>query len=800
MATRINIASKNIITLPVVAMRGFVAFPNNQTNFDVGRSQSKNAVEYAVANSSQVFLVAQKDILVDAPLQNDLYTYGVVAEVQQILRISENYAKVLSKCLYRARMIDFHPEGEYYTAELIRSDVKHLKEQEYEPAEAMMRLIRDELTSYMEHFPRLAADIMLNALSITNPARFAEYLAFSLNLPVKDKQAVLDCSETPKRLDILLDSIIQENRVLNIEQDINDKVQESMDQNQREYYLREQMRVISSELGDTVDSVTEADEYRSRIKALPLDDDNKKKLYKEVDRFLQTPSNSQESAVIRSYLDTVLDLPWSAFSEDSYDIKRAEKILNRDHYGLEKVKERILEYLAVKHFSPNPGAQILCLVGPPGVGKTSIAHSIAECIGRKFVRMSLGGVHDESEIRGHRRTYVASMPGRIISAIQQANTSNPVILLDEIDKLGNDYKGDPSSALLEVLDPEQNATFKDNFLDVPYDLSKVMFITTANNASAIPGPLYDRMDVIELASYTREEKLKIAKIHLLKKQMTLYGVSASQFSITDSALYSIIDDYAREAGVRELERKLMTLLRKAIRKIVAGEVESVKITPAVIEEYLGVKLTHGSLVKHTPSVGIVNGLAWTSIGGTVMPIEAVIFKGTGKLEVTGSLGDVMKESVRLAMTNLRLLAPKYSIPDDFFTENDIHVHAPEGAVPKDGPSAGVTLLTALVSAASGIKVKKDITMTGEITLKGDVLPIGGLNEKLIAAYKEKLFTVLIPRDNMPDLAEVTPEVVKKLNIIPVSDVNEVLQYALEDAPKKHSSKSLDAISSPVLLS
>ncbi len=784
MATKISLKPNNVVTLPLVAMRGVVMFPDTVNHFDVGRERSIKAVEYAVKTGSPIFLIPQRDMAVEEPSKSDLYKYGVVADIQQVLRVSDSFVKVLASCRHRARLIEMHSDGDFYTVDVIRSGVHALKASDEEAADALVRVIRDQLQKYIEHYPRLAGDIVIAAYGSGDPARFAEFLAFNLNLPLADKQAVLECSNVLGRLKLLHDALLRENNVLDIERDINDKVQEAMDQNQREYYLREQLKAISTELGEGPDTVTESEEYRAKIKELPLAEEHKKKLLKEVERLMQTPSNSQEAAVIRTYLDTLVELPWKTFSKDNYDLKRAEKILNRDHYGLKKVKERILEYIAVKSLTDNPGAQILCLVGPPGVGKTSVARSIAECLGRKFVRMSLGGVHDESEIRGHRRTYVAAMPGRIINAVEQAGTANPLILLDEIDKLGKDYRGDPSSALLEVLDPEQNATFRDHFLDVPFDLSKVMFITTANDASAIPAPLYDRMDVIELSSYTREDKFKIAKQHLIKKQLEKHGLDRTRFSLTDSALYSLIDDYTREAGVRELERKLASVIRKAAKKIVSGESESVKVTAAMLEGMLGVKLTHGSIVSHLSTVGLVNGLAWTSVGGEVMPIEVVAVKGSGKLEITGSLGDVMKESAKLAVSNTRLLSGRYAIPEGLMTEWDIHIHAPEGAVPKDGPSAGVTLVTALVSALTGLPVRKDIAMTGEITLKGRVLPIGGLKEKLIAAYKEKLSTVLIPKDNVCDLQDIPEEVLKALDIVPVDTVEAVLKRALVQSPRR----------------
>ena len=570
----------------------------------------------------------------------------------------------------------------------------------------------------------------------------------------------------------------QECQVLEIERDLDDKVNASLDKGQREYYLREQMHIISEELGDSEDTRAEADTYRQKVLALKLDEESNEKLLKECDRLARMQSNSAESGVIRSYLDTCLGLPWHVTTEDDLDQAHARKVLDREHYGLQKVKERILELLAVRKLNTEVKGQIVCLVGPPGVGKTSIAHSIADCMGRKFARMSLGGVHDEAEIRGHRRTYIGAMPGRIISAINSAKSSNPVILLDEIDKLAGDYKGDPSSALLEVLDPEQNRTFKDNYLDIPFDLSEVLFITTANDASTIPGPLYDRMDVIELPSYTRTEKFNIAKRHLLPKQLKNNGLDG-KVSMTSGALYEIIDGYTREAGVRNLERTITSVLRKCAQKIAAGETEKISVSGTMVKSLLGPEKVKPTFISRADSVGIANGLAWTSVGGEMLPVEvAVIPNGTGKIEITGSLGDVMKESAQLAVTYARVHAEEYGIAPDRFKNTDLHIHAPEGAVPKDGPSAGVTLTTALVSALSGIPVRHDLAMTGEITLHGNVLPIGGLKEKSMAAFREGISTVLIPKENATDLYEVDAEVKEKIHFIPVERLSQVLKHAL----------------------
>jgi len=786
MIAKVSQHAAELETLPVIPMRGMMVFPDTVNHFDVGRPKTIAAIDSALKSGGKVFIVAQRDITVDEPDASDLYRYGVVAEVKQALKFSDNFLKVLVECGHRAKLMQLYRDKEYLYADVIDAPVKSLKASDMDNADALVRSIRDQLDSYMDFFPKLANDVMLEAFGNKSYNKFLETIANNLPFDYAEKQKILEEQDIIKRLQLLLSIMIRENNVLDIEKEISDKVHDQMDKNQREYYLREQMKVIATELGDNPDIADEGMEYREKIRALPIEPENIKKLEKEVDRLMQMPGNSQEASVIRTYLDTVIDLPWNTSTTDKFNLAAAQKILDREHYGLEKVKERILEYIAVRSLTDKINAQIICLVGPPGVGKTSIAKAVAECLGRKFVRMSLGGVRDEAEIRGHRRTYVASMPGRIINAIQQAGTNNPLVLLDEIDKLGNDFRGDPASALLEVLDPEQNKTFRDHFIDMPFDLSKVMFITTANNESTIPEPLLDRMEKIELSSYTRLEKFKIAKLHLIKKQIAANGLTKEQFSITDKALYTIIDDYNRESGVRSLERSLAKLIRKSAKMIVAGEKESVKVDTSNIESMLGPRIIRNNSNVHKSQVGVANGLAWTSVGGVMMPIETVVIRGNGKIEATGSLGDVMKESAKLAVTCARTLPKEYGVPENLVSEYDIHIHAPEGAVPKDGPSAGVTLTLSLVSAVSGVPVKPDIAMTGEITLKGNVLAIGGLKEKLIAAHEEKMKIVLIPRDNLQDLAEISNEVTEGLEIIPVDTVLDVLNIALDkpDKPEK----------------
>ena len=769
--------TRNVSVLPAIALRGLVVFPNNIVHFEVGRAKSIAAIEAAMHANSSVFLVAQKEMDVEEPTMPDLYGYGVIAEIKQVLRVSDDLVKVLVEGKTRARLLELN-DGDFLQASVRPVPVRGIGADKRTQTEALVRSLKDCFEEYLSYSPQISKDVIYNIVSSDSPLFLSEYMPANLLLKYEDKQTILNESSLLSRLEKLLMLLRQECQVLEIERDLDDKVNASLDKGQREYYLREQMHIISEELGDSEDTRAEADTYRQKIAALKLDDESTEKLLKECDRLARMQSNSAESGVIRSYLDTCLGLPWHITTEDDLDQAHARRVLDREHYGLQKVKERILELLAVRKLNTEVKGQIVCLVGPPGVGKTSIAHSIADCMGRKFARKSLGGVHDEAEIRGHRRTYIGAMPGRIISAINSAKSSNPVILLDEIDKLAGDYKGDPSSALLEVLDPEQNRTFKDNYLDIPFDLSEVLFITTANDASTIPGPLYDRMDVIELPSYTRTEKFNIAKRHLLPKQLKNNGLDG-KVTMTSGAIYEIIDGYTREAGVRNLERTITSVLRKCAQKIAAGETEKISVSGTMVKSLLGPEKVKPTFISRTDSVGIANGLAWTSVGGEMLPVEvAVIPNGTGKIEITGSLGDVMKESAQLAVTYARVHAEEYGIAPDRFKNTDLHIHAPEGAVPKDGPSAGVTLTTALVSALSGIPVRHDLAMTGEITLHGNVLPIGGLKEKSMAAFREGISTVLIPKENATDLYEVDAEVKEKIHFIPVERLSQVLKHAL----------------------
>lgn len=770
------------LTLPAIALRGLVVFPNNVVHFEVGRPQSIAAVQSAMEHNSHIFLIAQKDMDLDNPGFSDLYNYGVVSEVKQILRVSDDLVKVLVEGKYRARLLKLNTEGDYLEATVKQSPVRQVRQADAERAEALVRTVREAFEEYLSLNPQLPKDVIYNIITNENPAYLSEYVPSNLLFKYADKQKILDESSVLSRLEMLVKIFSKETKILSIEKEIQEKVSEQMDKNQRDYFLREQMRAISDELDDPDDTREEAENYRKKIDSLPLTEEAREKLLKEADRLFKMQGNSQEASVIRTYLDICLELPWDRTTPDTMDVAKAQAILDREHYGLTKVKDRILEILAVHKLSNQLPSQIICLVGPPGVGKTSIATSIAKCLGRKYARMSLGGVRDEAEIRGHRRTYIGAMPGKIISSINTAKTNNPVILLDEVDKLASDFRGDPAAALLEALDPEQNSSFKDLYLDIPFDLSKVLFITTANTTDTIPRPLLDRMDVIELPSYTRIEKFNIAKRHLLPKQLKLNGLKG-KVRLTDSALYALVDGYTQEAGVRGLERVITEVLRKCAKKIALEESQEegqvITVAAKNLAALIGPVRVKPNYSNKTNAVGIANGLAWTSVGGELLPIEVqIIENGTGQLELTGSLGDVMKESAKLALTYAKVHGAEYGITRTDYKNIDIHIHAPEGAIPKDGPSAGITLATALISALSGRPVRSDVAMTGEITLHGNVLPIGGLKEKSMAAYREKMSCVLVPADNMPDLYEVDNAVKDALQFIPVRELSQALAVNL----------------------
>ena len=778
----INTKTKDLI-LPAVAMRGLVCFPRFVMHFDVAREMSVKAVEAALKNDRLVFLTAQKDVYVEEPQEKDLYNIGVVAEIRQTLKTPDNVMRVLVEGLYRAKIKETVNENGMFVC-----TVKKLPDYSREKPDpvdltAIMRSIKDIFETYGELVPRMPKELINSIMCQNDPYKLFENIAYNMNLDFQDKQMLLEESNILSKLGMLYANIVHEVEVLEIEKQIHDEVRSNLDKNQREYYLREQMRVISSQLGED-DSQEEAYEYMDRIYEMNLAPEITEKLIREADRLLKTSSSSQESFVIRNYLDTVLELPWNTSSKTKTDIKRAARILDKDHYGLKRVKERILESIAAYAMAPEVTGQIICLSGPPGVGKTSIGKSIAKALGREYVRVSLGGVRDESDIRGHRKTYIGAMPGRIINAIKQAGTNNPLILFDEIDKMGNDFRGDPASAMLEVLDGEQNKEFRDHYIELPFDLSKVMFVTTANTTDTIPKPLLDRMELIELTSYTREEKFHIAKEHLVPKQQKKHGLKGTQIKINDAVIYDLIDYYTKEAGVRNLERMIAGLCRKAAKEIVSGNAKKVTFTSKNLESYIGAKKYFDDERSTENEIGVVNGLAWTSVGGVLMPLEVLILEGKGTIETTGSLGDVMKESAKLAVSYARSIADKYNIAPDFYKNKDIHIHAPEAAIPKDGPSAGLAITTAIVSELTGIPVKSNVAMTGEISLKGKALPIGGLKEKSMAAYKAGCDTVIIPNENVKDLDEISAEVKNAVRFVSVKSFDELLPVALVTLPKR----------------
>ncbi|MCI7759001.1 MAG: endopeptidase La [[Eubacterium] saphenum] len=766
----------NTLTIPAISLRGLVIFPSMVLHFDVGRERSVAALKAAAAGDGKIFLVAQKDAGDTDPTSENIYSVGVVAEIRQLLSTPDGSTRVLVEGLYRAKTVRSVPCSEYLKYEVKAMPTRGAA-MSASTETAAKRALKEVFDMYASMSPKMPRDLYESIMSEENCSRLFDKVVFNIVLSVEDKQRLLETNGALQRIRLLIAMLHDEIEVIQAEIEIGEQVREQVDKNQREYYLREQMKAISRQLGDGESPAEEFDEYVDKIKALGLPEESEEKLIGEAEKLAKMSSSSQEAAVLRTYLDTVLSVPFHVRTKDKNDINVAAKQLDKDHYGLEKVKERILETLAVRALAPDVKGQIICLYGPPGVGKTSIGKSIAKALGRKYARISLGGVRDEAEIRGHRKTYVGAMPGRIIEALKQAKSINPVILLDEIDKMGNDYKGDPSSAMLEVLDAEQNIAFVDHYIEIPVDLSDVLFITTANSLDTIPAPLLDRMEVIELSSYTREEKFNIAKKHLVPKQLKKHGESSKTLKISDSALYDIIDCYTREAGVRKLERKIADVCRKAAKMLVSGE-KKVAVTESNLKDFLGVKKYQPEHLAAHDEVGLVNGLAWTSVGGTMLPLEVLVLDGTGKTEFTGSLGDVMKESAKIAVSLTRSLADKYGIDKEFYKNKDIHVNAPEGAVPKDGPSAGVTLTTALVSALSGTPVRRDVAMTGEITLRGKVLPIGGLKEKTMAAYRAGITTVCIPKDNVPDIEEIDEKVKENIKFVPAEDISTVLETAL----------------------
>lgn len=765
------------ILMPMLALRGLSVFPGMLSTFDVERQASVAALNTANQTDQLIFLATQKDLTADMPGEDEIYHVGTVCRIRQQLRQPRSsLCRVMVEGLYRAEALSMKtdPKGYFAQVRMLKDKTERVSS---ERIEAQLRNCMGLFEEYLRLNPDMVTEQILNLLANPEPVYVANYISQNVHFNVDDKQRLLECVYPSRRLALLGKLLSHELSVLAIEKEINEATQEQINQNQREYYLREELKVIQAELGDD-GSVDDIDEYRHKISGLTAPQEVKDKLSKELNRLTKQPFGSSEAAVLRNYLDVCLDIPWNKRTTETVDIAKARKILEDEHFGLEKVKERILQYLAVKKLSPEIKGGLICLVGPPGTGKTSIAMSVAKATNRKLVRLSLGGVHDEAEIRGHRKTYIGSMPGRIISGIVQAGSCNPLMVLDEIDKLSSDYRGDPGAALLEALDPEQNSSFRDNFLEVPFDLSEVFFITTANTIDTIPRPLLDRMEVIELSSYTDEEKLQIAKRHLLPKQRKKHGLRASQLRIDDEAMRELISSYTRESGVRRLERELATVCRKAAGGIAEGSCKSLVLKPGKLEPVLGPSRFKPEHKRLRNEIGLVRGLAYTSVGGEVLDVEVSVVDGSGKLELTGNLGDVMKESARAALSYIRSRAHKLGIDPDFYKNKDIHIHFPEGAVPKDGPSAGITVCIALISALTGTPVKSDVAMTGEITLRGRVLPIGGLREKTMAALRAGVSTVIIPADNESDLAEIDQSVRAKLHFVPTDHVDNILDNVL----------------------
>lgn len=772
----------NFEDIPVVPLRGLVVYPNMNLHFDVGRKKSIAALNEAMDTHQMIFLVSQIDSTIEDPTERDVFEVGVICKIKQMIKIpNSSNLRVIVEGVSRASIVTMYTEGDHFNAVVDRAPIYDVEESPENSA--YIRAVKKEYEIYASMFKKISNEVVAKIVCCENIDELTDYICENSFFSFSDKQAMLEEFNPEERIKKLVVLLKKETASLEIEAEIQEKLQKEIDKSQREYYLREEMKVISDELGDSETPVEEADEYKTKVNNLKCTDEIKTKLLKECDKLVKMPSGSHEGTVVRTYLDKCLEIPFGKYSKDRINLEKSRKILDTDHYGLDKVKSRIIESLAVLKRNPEYNGQIICLYGPPGVGKTSIVKSLAKSMNRKYVRIALGGVHDEAEIRGHRKTYIGSMPGRIMQAIIDAGTMNPIVLLDEIDKVGNDYKGDPSSALLEALDPEQNNSFNDHYIDFPVDLSKVLFITTANDTSTIAAPLYDRMEIIELNSYSVEEKFNIAKLHLVKKEMKKHKLTAREFKISDEAIYKIIECYTREAGVRGLEKNIATLCRKATLELESGK-KSFKVTDKNISDYLGVEKYSKDEIPDENQIGVVNGLAWTQVGGTMLPIEISALDGSGKIELTGNLGDVMKESAKTAVSYVRSKSEQYGIKSDFYKTKDIHIHAPEAAIPKDGPSAGLAITTALVSELTGIPIKKNIAMTGEISLKGKALPIGGLKEKSMAAYKAGCDTVIIPKDNFKDLAEIGTEVKTAVRFIPVTSFDEVMTQALEYMPKK----------------
>ncbi|OPZ88789.1 MAG: Lon protease 1 [Firmicutes bacterium ADurb.Bin419] len=770
--------------LPLLPLRGLTVFPYMILHFDVGRVKSIKALEEAMINNQLIFLVTQRDAKNDSPNADDIYKIGTISKVKQLLKLPGDTIRVLVEGISRAEISEFTQTEPFFMAEVVEKIYVDDEDSKVE-VEALKRRVISTFEEYSKFNNKISPETVLSIMSVDDADQLSDIITSNLTLKVEQKQEILNEFQPKVRLERLLEIIVKEIDIMQIEKDINIKVRKQMDKMQKEYYLREQLKAIQNELGDKEGITGEVEEYKRKLKEGNFNEEIEKKVLKELDRLLKMPSGSAEGSVIRTYLDWIFDLPWNKKTDEIIDLDRAESILDEDHYGLEKVKERIIEYLAIRKLKNDLKGPILCLVGPPGVGKTSIAKSIARALNRNYVRMSLGGVRDEAEIRGHRRTYVGAMPGRIIAALKQADSKNPLVLLDEIDKMSNDFRGDPASAMLEVLDGEQNFAFRDHYMELPFDLSDVLFLTTANSLDTIPRPLLDRMEVISLTSYTEEEKLNISTKYLFPKQIEAHGLKRESVKVDENAVRDIINCYTREAGVRNLERQIATVCRKVAKKLVSSKQQSIKITPSNLEKFLGTKKFRYDKANEKDEIGIATGLAWTPVGGDTLSIEVNLMEGNGKLELTGQLGDVMKESARAAMSFIRSKAEQYMIEKDFYNKYDIHIHVPEGAIPKDGPSAGITLATAMVSALTGIPVKRNVAMTGEITLRGRVLPIGGLKEKVLAAHRAGIDIIIIPLDNKKDLEEIPENVRKKIKFVIAEGMDTVLNTALAKTKMKN---------------